>query len=50
MLLILFVVSADTDSKVVYFEKVRTLEGKRKTPKRESNEMAYPNGFPLENR
>jgi len=34
----------------VYFEKVRILEGKKKTAKRESNEVAHPNGFPLENR
>ncbi|KAG5654768.1 hypothetical protein H0H81_003776 [Sphagnurus paluster] len=34
----------------VYFEKVRILEGKKKTPKRQSNEKSMPNGFPLENR
>lgn len=34
----------------VYFEKVRILEGKKKTAKRMSNEESMPNGFPLENR
>ncbi|GLB36293.1 hypothetical protein LshimejAT787_0305810 [Lyophyllum shimeji] len=34
----------------VYFEKVRILEGKKKTAKRISNEESMPNGFPLENR
>ncbi|KAJ3517381.1 hypothetical protein NLJ89_g543 [Agrocybe chaxingu] len=33
----------------VYFEKVRTLEGKKKTKTRENNEAVYPNGFPLQN-
>ncbi|KDR85138.1 hypothetical protein GALMADRAFT_233782 [Galerina marginata CBS 339.88] len=34
----------------VYFEKVRILEGKKKTATRISNESTHPNGFPLENR
>jgi len=34
----------------VYFEKVRILEGKKKTASRINNEGNQPNGFPLENR
>lgn len=34
----------------VYFEKVRILQGKKKTPKRLSNEVEFPGGFPLETR
>ncbi|KAF8971183.1 hypothetical protein BDZ97DRAFT_1651637 [Flammula alnicola] len=34
----------------IYFEKVRILEGKKKTATRESNEIMHPYGFPLENR
>lgn len=37
-------------SSYVYFEKVRILQGKKKTPKRLSNEAEFPAGFPLENR
>jgi hypothetical protein len=33
----------------VYFEKVRILEGKKKTPKRLQNEVMQSNGFPLIN-
>ncbi|CAA7266579.1 unnamed protein product [Cyclocybe aegerita] len=33
----------------VYFEKIRILEGKKKTKTRENNEAMYPNGFPLQN-
>jgi len=33
----------------IYFEKVRIAEGKKKTPKRERNELQFANGmqFPL---
>ncbi|CAL1696077.1 unnamed protein product [Somion occarium] len=31
----------------VYFEKVRIFEGKKKTAKRERNEIEHPRGFPL---
>jgi len=31
----------------VYFEKVRILEGKKKTAKRQRNEVEHPDGFPL---
>ncbi|KAF8912807.1 hypothetical protein CPB84DRAFT_1671066 [Gymnopilus junonius] len=34
----------------VYFEKVRILEGKKKTSTRMRNESEHPSGFPLENR
>ncbi|RDB28828.1 hypothetical protein Hypma_015372 [Hypsizygus marmoreus] len=34
----------------VYFEKVRILEGKKRTAKRISNESTMPDGYPLENR
>lgn len=34
----------------IYFEKMRILEGKKKTQKRLDNESMHPNGFPLENR
>ncbi|KAF9532072.1 hypothetical protein CPB83DRAFT_808388, partial [Crepidotus variabilis] len=33
----------------VYFEKVRILEGEKKTSKRIENESIHPNGFPLVN-
>lgn len=33
----------------VYFEKVRILEGKKKTPKRTKCEIERPNGYALEN-
>ncbi|KAF5312496.1 hypothetical protein D9619_003147 [Psilocybe cf. subviscida] len=33
----------------VYFEKVRVLEGKKKTGTRLDNEATHPGGFPLEN-
>lgn len=29
----------------VYFEKVRIAEGKKKSPRREQNELAHPQGF-----
>ncbi|OCH96525.1 hypothetical protein OBBRIDRAFT_787082 [Obba rivulosa] len=34
----------------VYFEKVRIMEGKKKTAKRIRNEQEWPNGMPLEDR
>ncbi|KIK06850.1 hypothetical protein K443DRAFT_88457, partial [Laccaria amethystina LaAM-08-1] len=34
----------------IYFEKVRILEGKKKSATRQNNEMSQPNGYPLENR
>jgi len=34
----------------IYFEKVRIAEGKKKTPKRERNELQFANGMPLEDR
>ncbi|KAL1707122.1 hypothetical protein EV121DRAFT_288908 [Schizophyllum commune] len=34
----------------IYFEKMRILEGKKKTAGRLRNEETHPNGFPLENR
>lgn len=34
----------------IYFEKVRILEGKKKTATRQDNEISQPDGFPLENR
>jgi len=34
----------------IYFEKVRIAEGKKKTPKREKNELQFRNGMPLEDR
>ncbi|EMD41770.1 hypothetical protein CERSUDRAFT_90346 [Gelatoporia subvermispora B] len=34
----------------VYFEKVRIMEGKKKTAKRIRNEQEWPNGLPLEDR
>jgi hypothetical protein len=37
-------------SRYVYFEKVRILEGKKKTPKRQRNEEEYRSGLPLEDR
>jgi hypothetical protein len=34
----------------VYFEKVRIAQGKKKTPKRESNEIQHPLGFSRQER
>ncbi|KAL1749042.1 hypothetical protein HDZ31DRAFT_59636 [Schizophyllum fasciatum] len=34
----------------IYFEKMRILEGKKKTAGRIRNEQTHPDGFPLENR
>ncbi|KAH9937566.1 uncharacterized protein B0H18DRAFT_1113383 [Fomitopsis serialis] len=33
----------------IYFEKVRIVEGKKKTARREENELAYPQGFAIKN-
>jgi len=37
-------------SAYVYFEKVRIAQGKKKTPKRERNEIEHPGGFELRDR
>jgi len=49
-LAVTIVPSLTSHHRYVYFEKVRILEGKKKTATRINNENTHPDGFSLENR
>ena len=52
VILVWLVISAKltVDGRYVYFEKVRIAQGKKKTAKRERNEIEHPMGFELRER